>query len=153
MPELYVSGPVIRQSMEWDLAPWVQEIYTQLSALAHRQGKTVILPNAEPQLEHSDPKEFFRAIRKRIGSAKAVVSVFAAGDVSAGIETCMASVAGKKIVLIAEDPSEIPRLLEGLPGIVNVLSSADSGEQLESAILQLLGPRPGNSPNSGRRPR
>jgi len=149
MPELYVAGPVIRQSMEWDLSPWVQETYTRLSEIANKNATALSLPNAEPQLERSEAKEFFRAIRKRLAHAKAVITIFAAGDVSAAIETSIASVSGKKILILAEDPAEIPRLLEGLPGVVEILNPIDADGRLDDAVRRLLNAKPPGR-NNGR---
>lgn len=121
MPHIHVTGPVIRQSATWDLYPWVQEVYKKIESVASPASK-VTLPHADPQLERDKPKEFFHDLNKRISSSKAVITVFTPGNVAAAIETSMASVAGKRILIIAEDPDDVPRLLVGLPGVVEAIS-------------------------------
>jgi hypothetical protein len=53
-------------------------------------------------------------------------------------------------LLIAEDPDELPRLIQGLPGIVEVLGPYDINERLAAAIERLL--KLANGTNRGRRP-
>lgn len=138
-----VSGPVIRQTAAWDLPEWVQGIYTNLQAGLRQHKVEARLPIAEPELEQKEPREFFHAMHKRVSSSVALVSVFTSGDVSAAIEASMASVAGKKILVIAEHPEEVPRLVKGLPGLIDVLDAASMPEGLEAALSRLLSKRMG----------
>jgi len=136
MPRICVSGPVVRHSAQWDLVPWVQEIYRLLEAGGSTRH-AVQLPQAEPALEKMKPLDLVHAMRQRIAGASALITVFTPGDVSAAVETTMASVAGKKIVLIAEAPEEIPRLLRGLPGVVAAVPAEDFSNRFESTMARL----------------
>jgi hypothetical protein len=136
MPQLCVSGPVIRHSAEWDVEPWVQHLY-ELVERASPKGSKVLLPRAEPDLERKQPLEFFHVMRRRLGVASAVVAVFTPGDVSVAIETTMAAIEGKKIVVIAENPEEIPRLLRGLPGVVETMRPEEFKETLSATMAKL----------------
>jgi hypothetical protein len=80
------------------------------------KGCQVLLPRVAPELQAREPSELFHAIRKGVGGTAALIAIFTPGDVSVAIETTMAAVDGKKIVLVAETPEDVPRLLRGLPG-------------------------------------
>lgn len=146
MSRVYISGPVVRQSPAWDLPPWVETLYKQLHVLLRERGHVPAMPIADAALEDETPPEFFRTIRKRIGAAKAMVNVFIPGDSSSAIEASIASVSRKKIIMVTEDPEEVPRLLKGLPG-VQVMRFSDWGDgKLALAIINRLelGPSEGD---------
>jgi hypothetical protein len=138
MLQIYVTGPVIRHSPQWDLAPWVQEIYDHIKGHPNGGG-AVKLPHVEADLDEKQPNEFFHAIRQRMGNAGAVIAVFTPGDVSVAIETTVASVSGRKIILIAEDPESVPRLLRGLPGVRKTVSPMEFRERFTELADMLRG--------------
>jgi len=136
MSQICISGPVIRQSAEWDLQPWVKEIYQKIEGDTQLRRK-VLLPRADRELEKEGDGAFFHAMRQRISTSKALITVFTPGDVSAAIETCMASLAGKNILVIAEDPDDVPRLLRGMPGVKETMTPADFSEEFSEAMVKL----------------
>jgi hypothetical protein len=134
-----------------DVAPWVQRVYEGVDSQARQQRHSAMLPMAETTLEQRDSREFFHEIRRRIATAEVVVAVFEPGDVACAIEATIASVSGKKVLMVAKNSQDVPRLLEGLPG-VRVLPD---GGMVGGALADLLGetaPRPG-APRSGGSPR
>ena len=140
MAAVYVSGPVMRSTPEWDLAPWVQGAYERLQAALHARGAEAQMPRAEADLEAKAPRDFFHAIKKRVTAAQAFVGVVGEGDMSSAIEASMAAVAGKKLLLVVEDGGSLPRLLAGLPGVVGVMEASDLEQGLDERLSALLGP-------------
>ena len=138
MSQVYVSGPVVRHSAQWDLEPWVKSVYDRMENDAV-WGRRILLPVVQPELDAKMPLEFFHAIRKRMANATGVVAVFSPGDVPVAIETSIASAEGLKIVLIAEDPGSLPRLLRGLPGVVEEMSPEQFSEKFGGIMDKLTG--------------
>jgi hypothetical protein len=124
----------------------VQQAYETAESTAKEHDASVQLPHSDRQLESSSARDFFHEIRKRIGRAQAFVGVFTEGDVSLAIEASIASVGGKRILIVAENGDEVPRLLQGLPGLVAVSDVAS----LASHFRALLGKnRPPNGGSAG----
>ncbi|HBY61018.1 MAG TPA: hypothetical protein DEH78_14440 [Solibacterales bacterium] len=87
------------------------ETYSMLAGLGLR------LPSAERELDVASPPAFLRQIAGRIAEAVAVIEIFTGGDVNGAVETTIASHRHKPVLVIAENPAAVPRLLAGLPGV------------------------------------
>jgi hypothetical protein len=51
MGGIYVSGPVIRSSAQWDVVPWVQQAYESVGDAARRNESKAVLPHVDGDLQ------------------------------------------------------------------------------------------------------
>jgi hypothetical protein len=135
MSQVYVSGPVIRRSPGWDFPPRSESIYKQVEDEIRRNRREPVMPRGDAELDKQSSSDFFHSIRTRINGTKLMISVFVPGDVSGAVETSIASILGKPILVIAEDSESVPRLLAGLPG-VKIASASPS--DLDLALKKFL---------------
>jgi hypothetical protein len=83
------------------------------------------------------PEVFYSEIERRISSADTAIVVFTGEDVSAGIEATMASLKGKKVMIVSDELAHVPRLLRGLPNLVNTVEFSDK-QAVFSAVAAFL---------------
>ena len=132
---VFVAGPVLDPATE--AAP---EIYYALDEEAHRRGWSMSLPVREYEIDGLHPREFTEAITDRIGDAQCVVTVLSPHDQSAPVEATIASYLGKEQGVVVVDGARTPRILAGLPGVVEVVGAEDH-EAVFSLVDRLLGPQ------------
>jgi nucleoside 2-deoxyribosyltransferase len=132
----YVSGPVVEELKKENL---LDAIY--LVVESKLSGHQVDLPLRSRDIDKLAPKNFYNAVFNMIKAADGVVAVLAADDKSTPVETTIASMLSKP-VCIMEVSSSAPRLMQGLPGVVDVTKIVESKElepQVGQAIDRMLG--------------
>lgn len=132
----YVAGPVIRPNQR--LAPWVEQCYDMIQEAAWAAGASAPQPKVDPLLESGLPATFASQIAARIRDAGSVVAVFLPNDQSTPIECALAAAAGKRVLIIYEVGSVVPRILAGLPGVKTTLFDSSKTQTLLSEIKQFL---------------
>jgi len=137
MPTVYVAGPVIRGLLH-HLPPSVAKIYRLIFQAAQQRQAHANLPEATLEMELASPAQFFERTVEAIRSSDAAITIFTGSDVSAGCEATIAALSGKKQLFIVEENDNVPRLLRGLPGVVEVVSGKEP-EVLSMKILEFLG--------------
>jgi hypothetical protein len=128
---IYVAGPVVDGPYDRR-----SQLYARLVAEAESAGLSVALPVRDGYLDSLPPGEFTRAIAERIREAKVVISVLSPGDQSVPVEAAMAS-HFEKPQLIVVDGAVAPRIISGLPFIVDVVAADDPPTAL-AALARLL---------------
>lgn len=123
MATVHIAGPVVGRGTA--VRSWVGDAYRDIMASSRDLNIGATLPEATAELELAEPDDFVEWNRRKIESSDIVITVFAHGDVSAGVEAGMAALLGKQQLIVAEDVARLPRMLRGLPGIVGVLSVED----------------------------
>ncbi len=121
---VYVAGPVIPRDKG------VLALYREIEAAVVDSRAKPDLPFSDPFLERAPSAEFFKAISARIRGSGAVITVMTAGDVSVPVEAAVASLSGKRQLIITRGPAYVPRILSGMPGVERVVLSEkeDVGE-------------------------
>jgi hypothetical protein len=133
MKPIYVAGPVIRR---WHTEPEVSAIYETLTREAEDLNLQLQLPYSEQELERMAPREFVEEIRNRLDTVDSVVAVYHDRDPSAAGESAIAALAGKRILIVSKNPTSVPRILRGLPGVIDVVGTTDLG-RLRNGLLSL----------------
>jgi hypothetical protein len=136
MASLYVAGPVIRGLLN-SLPPSIATIYRLIFQAAERLNIDAKLPEATLEMELANPERFFEGTVEAIESSDAAITVFTGSDVSAGCEATIAALSHKRQLFIVEDQTNVPRLLRGLPGVVEV-ASAKEPDVLAAKILEFM---------------
>ena len=118
---VYVAGPVWRKRQ--GTSPLLVALYGQIEMNAAIYGVTVQIPREEEYLATLGPQPFASAIASRVSRANAVIVVLLSpasaedfGNVSVGVEAVLAAQAGKPLVILAQNPDRVPRLLRALAG-------------------------------------
>jgi hypothetical protein len=142
---LYVAGPVLRSPAQMLNRPdwrtiyenigspefaerrmsaqldFITDVYSGIMRSAVQFNMRLFLPQPDPDLEASSPAEFTHQIISRIGESDRVICVYTPFDASGPVETAYASTLGKKILIVAQLPSLLPRIMLGLPGLRGVV--------------------------------
>jgi hypothetical protein len=129
---VYVAGPV------WDPAGYksAPAIYADLDREAALRGWSVSLPERERELDELQGSDFTKAITDRIDDAQCVVTVLSPDDQSAPVEATIASYIGKEQGVVVVEGARAPRVLAGLPGVVQVVDAED--EEAVSRLVERL---------------
>jgi nucleoside 2-deoxyribosyltransferase len=135
MASVYVAGPVVRGGEE--LPRWVEATYEQAYQVIGLFHAEAVMPHSERQLENMAPEVFYSEIERRISSADTAIVIFTGEDVSAGIEATMASLKGKKVMIVSDKLAHVPRLLGALPNLVNTVEFSDK-QAVFSAVTAFL---------------
>ncbi|MFL6207833.1 MAG: hypothetical protein ACJ74W_03245 [Pyrinomonadaceae bacterium] len=151
MPTIYVAGPVLRPH---DSSSDLANIYQQIYATLGRAGYKVILPIQDDNLERADPQTFYRVMEQRIASSDFVVTVFPDLNRSAPVEATMASFMHKRQYVLAGEERNVPRLIQGLPGVRSVapmyaLDDVLSRLQQEAGMSDVFDVNRGNDESGG----
>lgn len=134
--KVYVSGPVIRKGQ---VDSQLARFYPLLEAELESQGHSVSLPFLETEVDVLSDQDFFVEIDGRIDLADCFVGVLVDDHLSTVIETTMATMKGKPVVLVSlSDQFEIPRMLRCLPNIVGFGNS----NEINRLAAQLLSVQP-----------
>lgn len=119
MSKIYVVGPVIRSGRWFRRGDWPDPVYHAINAVGG--GTEFVLPSSEASLESADEQAFYNAIYQRIKSSDGVITIISPNVISGAIEATLASTLGKKQLVIAKTLSDVPRMMRGLPGVVEVV--------------------------------
>lgn len=136
MASVYVAGPVMR-SFGAAPPPWAAGLYRLVTDSASRLNAGVVLPESSPGLEEMPPEYFYREIEERIQAAQAGITIFAAPDSSAAVESTMLAYSGKPQIVIAERVRDIPRLVRGLPLVSRVIALEET-DNVAGAVRDFL---------------
>jgi len=109
---VYIAGPVVRQKSS--IPRWVVSLYDDLMQLRSMGIIETRYPHPDRFLDDLGPKDFAAGIMRRIREADNVVAAFLPGDPSVPVETAMASFFGKRVLLVHNEASNLPRVLTGL---------------------------------------
>jgi hypothetical protein len=116
---IYVAGPVLRPEPA-DSSRELAVLYRHLAEAAQAARVDVVLPIHDERLDALPPLEFAQAIWTLIKKADAVVALLDAPGARPGTnlavagEAHLARVAGKRVAIVAEEPSHMPRLLRAV---------------------------------------
>src|SRR5436305_8298171 len=102
MKNVYVIGPV-RGRPDSALLKKFERAYDKIQDDLGPAGFNIILPDAEQWLEQASPKAFYEEIARRINDSDIVISVFPEENVSAHVETTMASFLEKAQYVISDN--------------------------------------------------
>lgn len=131
--QMYVAGPVF----EWGSGR--HKIFEAVTEEAARLGSKVVLPVRDEYVDQLEPTRFTEHIVSEIEEADGVVTILAAGDQSVPVESAIAAMKGKRQIIVAEDGHKAPRILAGLPGVVDVVRF-DDHEALAAGMSRLTMP-------------
>jgi hypothetical protein len=134
----YVSGPVVEE-----LAGSIGSIYAVIQR--HLPQHAVDLPLRSRDIDALSPENFFIAVSNMIRKSDAVITVLTDNDQSCPVESTIASLMHKP-QCIMHVPKAAPRLLRGLPGVVDVrnIGSGDLTAKITGSIDRLLSSMPLN---------
>ena len=130
--KFYVSGPVVDELNEKEL---VGRIYLLIEKIL--KGHQVELPLRSRDLDKLSPTRFYDSVRKLIKKSDGVISVLAGEDLSGPVESTLASIR-KKPQCMMEMSASAPRLLRGLPGMVDVTTINEKDGNLEQQVRRCL---------------
>jgi hypothetical protein len=139
MAYLYVAGPVLRSDSAGEIADFLSATYRLVSDAAKQANMGASLPFSERSLEAALPQRFFEEIYGRINNADAVITVFAPFDPSGPVESAIAGLLKKRQLILAMRPSEVPRIMRGLPGVSGVVPAREPAA-VSSAVFRFLKP-------------
>jgi hypothetical protein len=118
---VYVAGP-LKPDEEHPYrvrSSWTQRVIRRIRAEAEHVGVRLLLPESDA-IDPAHPNAFYREIDRRIAGADAVISILADGDRESAVEAMLASTHGKPQMIVAKSPHQVPRILRGMPGVVEV---------------------------------
>jgi hypothetical protein len=132
--KIYVSGPPV-DKIEYGKELHVV-IYRTIKKLT--EGKhDVMLPIKTNKLSKLSDQAFYREMSRRINEADGLISVFVEGDRSTPVEATIASAKDKPQSIL--EVGSAPRLIRGLPGIVEVMAvSPDKVQDQVNSVLENL---------------
>lgn len=110
--QIVIAGPVRSK----ELSPDVVRLYRLVGELANRAGVPVDIPAADLRLDNLEAEHFFRVMRSRLGAADTVVAIVDRDSLSVAVEATVASMLGKRVVLLLGPGAVHSRMLAGLPG-------------------------------------
>jgi hypothetical protein len=79
-------------------------------------------------------ESFAGELGRRITTADAVIAVFLPDDQSTPVECALAAAAGRRVLILHEAGTRIPRLLAGLPRV----TTAIYGQNTSGAVARFL---------------
>jgi|SRR5579862_278892 len=120
---IYVAGPVIRPVAQ--PPNWVIECYQVIAAVVRPRFEAQF-PVAEPLLERMEAGGFAAELMRRIAGADSMIAVFLPGDQSTPVECALAAAARKRVLLIFEARTKLPRILVGMPGVTTAIYGPDT---------------------------
>jgi nucleoside 2-deoxyribosyltransferase len=131
---IYVAGPVVRPAAQQP--GWVAACYELIEDFVRfkPQYKTRF-PIAEQVLESMDAGDFTKELTRRIQSADNVIAVFLPDDQSVPVECALAVAAGKRVLLLHESSTRIPRILAGLPRVTTAVFGPSTPRRIELFLL------------------
>lgn len=128
MTTVYVAGPVLRpNSSNGDRR---ELIYRYIHRTLTEAGFKVIIPALEYEAEKADPHAFFEMMKDRIATADLVITLFPDRNRSVPVESTIASFMNKEQYVVGAEVENVPRLLQGLPGVLMVASTHELDEIL-----------------------
>jgi hypothetical protein len=122
MPNLYVAGPVIDPHQE------VPEVYRAVQDAAESRGWSSTLPVRDREVDGMGPRQFVRHVAGQISQSAAVVAVIPPDDQNAPVEATLAAAEQKPQLVVSHGAKRVPRLIEGLPGVMTVVDSHERDE-------------------------
>jgi hypothetical protein len=131
---IYVAGPVLRPTTQ--LPGWVAECYGIIRDFVSNNPRyKAQFPVAELLLERMSSADFMAEITRRIRNVDNVIAVFLPDDQSVPVECALAVAAGKRVLLLHETGTMIPRILAGLPGVTTVVFGPTTRQRIQLFLL------------------
>jgi hypothetical protein len=131
---VYIAGPVLRSTTRQP--SWVRECYQLIQAIIGVSPRhQARLPFADPLLEEMDARGFAVELARRIISADSVIAVFLPDDQSVPVECALAAAAGKRVLLLHEASTRIPRVLAGMPSVRTAVYGLNTNEEIKLFLL------------------
>ena len=142
MPSIYVAGPVLtadalRQPTHPEEVLSLEELYSRLRAEVERLGWDIWLPLREEELDRLSPRAFTHEILGRLSSADAVITVLREADQSTPVEAAFAAYSQKPQLVLAPAAITVPRIIQGLPEVINV-TQFEEIEKVREGLSQLM---------------
>lgn len=133
---IYVAGPVLRAKSA--LPKWVNDCYAMIDSIHSWNSRfKARLPFGEPTMEGMDDKGFADEISRRISASDSVIAVFLPDDTSTPIECVIAALLLKKrVLLIHERGTAVPRMLSGLKGVKTIDHGPTTFERIQLFLLR-----------------
>lgn len=132
---VYIAGPVPRSTTRQPV--WVRECYRVIEDVVRAMPRyQARLPYADPLLEGMEARGFAAELTRRIASADSVIAVFLPDDQSVPVECALAAVAGKRVLLLHEAGTRIPRILAGMPGVTTAVYGQLAHETITLFLLR-----------------
>lgn len=130
----YVSGPVVKELSDKDR---MASLYLLIQGLMQKHKVTFPVRSAE--MDNLAPTDFYRRVAKMISESDGVISIITDRDQSGPVESTIAS-REHKPQCIMEISSSAPRLLRGLPNVIDVrkIEGLDGLAQVRSCLEMLL---------------
>ena len=127
MSQISVLGSMLESStgIPWDrnTSAMYRYVYQALRML----DANVAWPMFNPELEARSDQEIVHHLFRGLDMADAVVLLFRPDNVPSVVETVYAALAGKAVLIVAEVPEKVPRILKGLSSVVGVFEPNRTG--------------------------
>ena len=132
---IYVAGPVLRPSTQ--LPEWVAACYGIIQDFVNNNPRyKAQFPVAELALERMSPANFMEEITHRIQNVDSVIALFLPDDQSVPIECALAAAARKRVLLLHQSGTKIPRILVGLPDVTTAVFGPNTRQRIEIFLLR-----------------
>jgi hypothetical protein len=86
-------------------------------------------------LERLSAAGFMAEITRRIQNVDNVIAIFLPDDQSVPVECALAVGAGKRVLLLHETGTKIPRILAGLPGVTTSVFGPTTRQRIQLFLL------------------
>ncbi len=131
---VYVAGPVLRSTKSHPA--WVQQCYKLIEEVVSLSARLKMrIPFAEPLLEGMGAEQFATELRHRITNADSVIAVSFPDDQSVPVECALASAAGKRVLLLHEATTRIPRILAGMSKVTTAVYGPTTRNRIELFLI------------------
>jgi hypothetical protein len=132
----YVSGPVVEQLKGQSE---IEIIYALIEKHLKDKGHSVELPIRSSGLNELSPANFFKITSEKIKSSDGIIAVVNEKDQSGPVEATLAF-HFQKPMCVVEMSRYIPRLIRGLPGIIDgiVIKPGDLDAEIAEMIRRFL---------------
>ena len=132
---IYVAGPVVRPTMRQPV--WVAACYELIEdSLRFSPRFKARLPIAESMLERMDAGSFVTELTHRIRSSDRVIAVFLPEDQSVPVECALAVAAGKRVLILHESDTRIPRILAGLSLVTTAVFGPNTSRRIQLFLAE-----------------
>jgi hypothetical protein len=112
-------------------------VYAWIEAVAAEFSFAIEMPIVDPYVDSLLASAFYRRIADRIRAADVVIWVCMPGDTSGAAESTIASISGKRQLILVAPQYRLPRMIEGQPG-VEAIALADNEIRVKQIIRAFL---------------